>query len=260
MEKKLFLFFVTLFIYFPSTYSNELETINIDYIIRPPYFISANNDGELSDGEIYRIVTKIFKNTNIPFEFKKVPFIRTYQTIKENKIKVCSPSSFKTKEREEFAIFSKSIFQDKKTVIIYRFDNDIISKFNKTDDFLKQNDLKLLVKIGFSYGTFIDEKVLKFKKISLAETKSQEAENVTFTSSDNNLMLEDILTRKADYMFIGRNEAEYLLNVNSEFNKKLKIKDLIDVPNGEKRYMMCSKIVGNEIIEKINKEIDKLVK
>nr|BFD33430.1 hypothetical protein GTC16762_30480 [Pigmentibacter ruber] len=260
MKRILFQFFAILFFYSPSAYPNESEKIEIEYLIRPPYFISNNNRGDVSDGEIYHIIVKIFNNAKIPFELKKAPLIRTIQSIKENKIKVCSPSSFKTKEREEFAIFSKPLFQDKKTVIIIRNNDDSINKFNKTDDFLKQNELKLLVKIGFSYGTYIDEKVFNFKKISLSETKQQEAINVIFTSNDNNLMFQDILTKKADFMFIGRNEAEYLLNINPVFNKKLKIKDLADVPNGEKRYLMCSKVVGNKIIEKINKEIDKLIK
>ena len=74
------------------------------------------------------------------------------------------------------------------------------------------------------------------------------------------MMLQDIITGNADYMFMGRNEAEYLLNENPLFKNNLEIKDLNDIPEGEKRYIMCSKIVGKETIDKINNVIDKIIK
>ncbi len=251
---------IVYYFYSPVIFAQNMEKISIEYITRPPYIISSKDDSKPIDGVIYKLIIKIFNEAKIPFEFKNVPVIRTFESIKENKKKVCSPSSFKTKEREENAIFSKAIFQDKKTVIIILNRNKEIKKLKKSQEVLSNNNLKLLVKIGFSYGKYLDEKVLFYKKIVLAEKNPQESKNVIFTSSDNNMMLQDIMTGKADYMFIGRNEAEYLLNENPLFKINLEIKDLNDLPEGEKRYIMCSKIVGKETIDKINIEIDKILK
>lgn len=49
-----------------------------------------------------------------------------------------------------------------------------------------------------------------------------------------------------------------MLKLHPDFNLNLEIKDLEDVPSGEKRYLMCSYKVGNDIIAKINKQIDQL--
>ena len=259
--KKTFIYILLIFCFISiKSFAQDIEKISIEYITRPPYFISSKDDSKVIDGVIYKLILKIFNEANIPFEFKNVPVIRTYDSIKENKKKVCSPSSFKTKEREEKAIFSKSIFQDKKTVIILSSRNKEIKKLKNSQDILANDNLKMLVKIGFSYGKYIDEKVLFYKKIVLAEKNPQQSKNVIFTSNDNNMMLQDIITGNADYMFMGRNEAEYLLNENPLFKNNLEIKDLNDIPEGEKRYIMCSKIVGKETIDKINNVIDKIIK
>ena len=100
--KKTFIYILLIFCFISiKSFAQDIEKISIEYITRPPYFISSKDDSKVIDGVIYKLILKIFNEANIPFEFKNVPVIRTYDSIKENKKKVCSPSSFKTKEREE---------------------------------------------------------------------------------------------------------------------------------------------------------------
>lgn len=259
---KKFKFYILIFLILTSkiAYTFDKNTIIIGYFTRPPYFISNEDDSKLIDGDIYNIVTKVFNKANIPYEFIKSPQIRTIDDIKENKKKICSTSLFKTKERKEFALYSLPIFQDKKTVIITSKKNLDLIKINNSQNVLANENFKLIVKIGFSYGAYLDEKIYQYKKVKLSEKYSQESKNVIFTSNDNTLMLYDIHSGKADYMFVGRNEAEYLLENNSLFKSSLEIVDLHDIPEGQKRHIMCSKLVGTATMNLLNKEIKKLVK
>lgn len=243
-----------------SVYSTESEKIIIDYYPRPPYYMAPNGANHPSDGIIYHLVVKIMVAAKIPYEFNLIPFVRTTKRIKENKIKACAPSSFKTKEREEYAYFSKPIFQDKKNVLIIRKDDERFKKYNISDDVLKDPNLILLLKIGLSYGDYIGNKLLQYKNVVLTELHQDKRKGIEFTSDDNNTMLDDIINKKADYMFIGRNEADYLIDKNKGFKSSLAIKQLKDLPEGEKRYFMCSKVVGLETMKKIDKAILKVVK
>ena len=52
----------------------------------------------------------------------------------------------------------------------------------------------------------------------------------------------------------------YYTHQNEELKKLLKIKELSESTDGLLRYFMCSKIVGQENINKINKSIKKVAK
>lgn len=256
--KMVIIFFILVFLKNNSV-ANE-DKLEIDYIDRPPYFIVEKNNAKLVDGVLYNLTMKIFNSAKIPFEFKNVPTMRSVLQMKENKFKTCVSYAFKNKERAEIFYFSKPYFKDKKTVLIIRKSDNNFDKYNKIDDILNNINLSLLMKIGFSYGQFLDEKVLKYKNIKISEIQSNKRKDVIFTSLDNTLMLNSIAEKKADYMFIGRNEADYLIENNSKFQLFLKIKELKEMPEGESRHFMCSKIVGLETMQKIDDAIDKVIK
>ena len=59
-------------------------------------------------------------------------------------------------------------------------------------------------------------------------------------------------------MLISRYEAEYLFKEFPKYKNSLTIKDLDDLNFNEKRYLMCSKRVGEDTINKINLQIKKI--
>ena len=68
---------------------------------------------------MYNLVVKIFTEAKIPYEFREMPLLRSFQQIKMNQIKICSPFAFKNKDRVSYSLFSKSYFQDKKKWLFY---------------------------------------------------------------------------------------------------------------------------------------------
>lgn len=227
---------------------------------RPPYFIYKKNVTTPDDGVIYHLILKILNNANINFEFKNVPLIRSVSEIKSNKDKTCLPAAFKNKEREDIALFSKAYFQDKKTVIVFRKNDNKFKNYDKFENILKNNEIILLLKLGYIYGKYIDDLIFEVKKYNNGEFKLNNLSALILTSMNNTEMFYEIMNKKADYLIIGRNEGEYLFEQNPKFNQELEMKDLIDMPEGEKRYIMCAKMVGKQTMDKIDKEISKILK
>jgi len=65
-------------------------------------------------------------------------------------------------------------------------------------------------------------------------------------------MLKMIHARHADYFFIAPEEANGLIET-SEYNlEDFKFVIFQDIPDGEKRYILCSMNVENDIIEQLN--------
>jgi len=97
-------------------------------------------------------------------------------------------------------------------------------------------------------------------KLKNRNIKTYSIQGIFLTSNDNKGMFNEILNKKADYMLIGRNEGEYLFNEDPLFKKSLEMINLNNLPEGEKRYFMCSKRMEKDLISSIDKEISKLKK
>lgn len=253
------IFFILIIILLKNNiYAMEENNIVIAAHSRPPFFIYEKNTNAPYDGDLYNLVVKIFTEAKIPYEFREMPLLRSFQQIKMNQIKICSPFAFKNKDRVSYSLFSKSYFQDKQMVVLYKKNSDKFKNINTLKELILNHNFKILVKVGYSYGVYFDDLMRKHKNFDNSVFKASPASNIVLTSADNTEMFYNIIHDKADYLLVGRNEGEYLLKMNPDFNLNLEIKDLEDVPSGEKRYLMCSYKVGNDIIAKINKQIDQL--
>ncbi|WP_397601571.1 hypothetical protein [Silvanigrella sp.] len=88
--------------------------------------------------------------------------------------------------------------------------------------------------------------------------KSEKPDEIILSSNDNYEMLNEIIEKNADYMLTSRYEAEYLFKEFPIYKNSLTIKDVDDLNYNEKRYLMCSRIVGKETMDKIDHQIKKV--
>lgn len=213
----------------------------VAYNERPPYLIS-NADGSVS-GLTASPVAKAFKNAGIEFVWEKEPTNRQLQNIKEGGGLYCAVGWFKNQEREKFAKFTKSIYHDNASVLIantdFKMQNDSL-----LSEILSRRNIRILVKSQYSYGQYIDALISKFKPVLVQTT----AENIS--------MIKMINANRADFMFISEEEAAYSVELAGFTLNEVQLIHLRDMPDGEKRHLMCSKNVPDEIIEKLNKFID----
>jgi polar amino acid transport system substrate-binding protein len=216
------------------------DIITIHYHERIPYmFSTASGVGGLTAGP----ATIAFTEANIPFQWQLTPSNRQLEIAQENSGLDCMLGWFKNPDREQFAKFTNPLYQDRAMVALARSDNDKLHSGEPLADTLSNSDIALLVKEGYSYGPFLDEQIR-----TLAQNKSE-------TTVENVNMVQMIERRRADYFFIAPEEVEPLLAQAQLNPDDFSLVDFKDMPPGNKRYLMCSQQVPDEIITRLNEAI-----
>lgn len=214
-------------------YSEEIALL---YSERPPYLISQKDSS--ASGLTGTPASEAIKKAGFTIEWIQIPTSRQLEILKRNEKKACAIGWFKNPEREKFAKFTNAIYQDKPTVAIvnsdlFKFDGVLLEKV------LREKKVKVLLNNKFSYGSYVDGIISKVNP-------SKE-----ITSAGNIHMLRMLKAKRANLMFASDEEAQYIIEQDGKSSELKKIK-FIDLPKGEKRYLMCSKNLSDESIQKIN--------
>ena len=241
MLRKSFILFAILGFLPQSTIGDD--SLQVFYEERIPYAVT-NETGQVS-GLTASPTANAFQKSNIDFVWKKMPFNRQLQTIKYNKKKACGIGWFKKPEREEFAIFSEPIYQDMPSITLSKQGNTSVAKHENAESLLKDKSLKLLVKDGFSYGSYIDVLIEKHNP-----------DRVVAVGSSNLQMLQMILSGRADYFFVSEEEAEEIITSAGYSLQDFQRQRYTDMPPGNKRYIACSQRVTDEIVDRLNDVIE----
>ena len=215
------------------------ETVTLHYNERPPYLISVPNGPP--KGLTATPAANAFKSAGIPVRWSKTPTNRQLAAVKESAMN-CAVGWFKTPERERFAKFTKAIYKDKPTVILAN--RQFAFKEGSTlAAVLGSKDVRVLVKQQFSYGAYIDDLLERLHPAMIS------------TASENFQMVQMIQAHRADFMFVAEEEASYLVEQAGFRPGDLRVIRFPDVPDGEKRYIMCSKQIPDAVIVRLNKAI-----
>jgi uncharacterized protein (TIGR02285 family) len=218
---------------------NAQNPIQLYYYDRAPY-ATTDTQGEVS-GLCATPAANAFKQADIPFQWKKMPFKRQLATIKHNKKLGCGIGWFKKPERESFARFTDSIYQDKPAVVISKKGNIVLEQHRNLISLFEDKKVKLLVKDGFSYGAYVDELINDY-----------DPKTVSVVTSTNVQMLQMILSGRADYFFISEEEADHIILSAGYERSQFQLQHFADIPAGNRRYIACSHQVSPEIVDLLN--------
>lgn len=223
------------FLLFISSFSWALDIV---YEERLPYVEKQN---ETVSGLVATPAMNALSLSKIDYVLKEKPSKRHLLEIESNQTEMCALGWFKNPARESFAKFSKALYKDQPMGIMARSEDESLFADISIDQLLAK-ELLLLTKASYSYGAFLDKKITQFntKKIEVY--------------SNNEKMLQLISKKRADYMFVSKEEASLFLN-QSEF-KSLKFYPVIDMPEGNSRYLICSKKVSDETLSRLNQYIE----
>lgn len=214
--------------------------ITLHYNERPPYLVSEASGG--AGGLTATPAAEAFKKAGIAFKWAKTPSTRQLAILEQNADKDCAVGWFKTPTREAFALFTKPIYRDKPWTALTNV-NFKVAAGEKLADLLADKKTRLLVKDSYSYGGFIDDLLKKLKPTQ------------TVVTLESPQMIQMIKAGHADLTFVSPEEADYFISQAGLSSNDVKKQNFPDVPQGEYRYIMCSKQVGTEVIEKLNKAI-----
>jgi polar amino acid transport system substrate-binding protein len=215
--------------------------IKLYYETREPYAYLAP-DGSVS-GSIATNVAQAFHEAGISYEWVMIPFKRQLQQLEANAEQACGLGFFKTVEREKIGKFSHVIYVDKFSVMLAH------KNFRPAEgmglfDAMSIKGARMLRKEASFYGAFVEDVALKSKPLL-----------VLTTAAPRNMALM-IAASRADFMLVTTDEAKYLMESIPESNG-LHIFKPVDMPAGQRRYLLCSNSVPDEVINRFNRAISK---
>ncbi len=228
----------------PTSLPTDEGVIYLHYNERPPYLITTENGVEGLTGSP---TTLVFEKSQIPFQWKQTPSKRQIYILQQNTGRDCLPGWFKTTERETYARYTLPVYQEKPQIALARADNDRIPASGTVEDFFSNAQLTLLVKDGYSYGDFIDQRIAELDPVRIE------------TTVENSGMLKMIYASHADYFFIAPEEAEGLINASGFDLHDFKTIHFTDIVAGEKRYILCNFQIDDSTIERLNEAIRQYV-
>lgn len=215
--------------------------ITIYFHVRPPYAEPGAPVGV--KGLLVTPVIKALNEAGLEAQWVEMPPARQTEEIKRAVQPACGLGWFKRPDREEFAIFTAAIYKDRPTVIVARKDDARFAAPASLQRTFSDPRLRLLVKTGYSYGEVIDDWVLQYHPSAEESAGTNEA------------MLNMIANGRNDYMIMAAEEADYLLERDAPLGAALHAVALSDAPEGEQRYLMCSKSVPADAIARLNAKL-----
>lgn len=215
------------------------DAVTLYYNERPPYLIGAP-DGSVS-GLTASVAAQAFKAAGIEVHWQRMPYNRQLESLREGGAR-CMVGLFKTPERERHARFSKPIYRDLPTIALMRGGLASASGLS-LQRVLATPDLRVLVKENYSYGRDIDAALAKVRG------------GVVVTTAENVNMLAMLYGQRADLMFIGEEEYQYLMRQSTYAAKDFSLLRFADLPEGEARHIMCSMDVPQAWMRRLDREI-----
>ena len=211
--------------------------LKLQIVQRPPYLM-VTRAGEVSGIAVAPTVAA-FRSAGIPVEWEEVPALRQLLRLKLNEERVCSVGWYKTSEREKFAKFSNAVSQDSPWAGVANI------KFEPPKDatvsaILANPGTTVLLKSGYVYGNFLDGQIAAMK----ARRES--------TSVDMPLLFKMVAYGRAQITFAPIEEIQYYLDTRQIDAADIRIITFSEMPMGYKRYLMCSKLVEDDLIGRFN--------
>lgn len=223
-----------------ATAETSPEVIYLHYNERPPYLVTTQNGVE---GLVGGRTSAVFEKSNLPFVWVQTPSKRQIYILQQNNGRNCLPGWFKTADRESFAKYTIPIYQDEPQIALTRARNDEIPATTTVDEIFKRSELTLLVKDGYSYGSFLDQKIAELDPARIE------------TTVENSGMLKMIYAGHADYFFIAPEEAEGVITASGYELQDFKEIHFTDITEGENRYILCDFQIDDATIDLLNEAI-----
>lgn len=216
------------------------EEIVVHFHDRRPFYMRFENGAR---GLVATPIEQAFQYADIPFRWQETPVTRQLDIIRDNQYKSCAAGWFKTHERETFARYSLPVYRDKPFVAITRSNNDLLGDMETLDQVFKERRLQVLIKAGYSYGQYIDVHLQRLKPRQIS------------TTADNLSMMKMIQAYRADYYFMTEVEAQDQLLFSGLNSSEFRLVHFSDMPAGNLRYIICSKMVEEDTIDRLNEAI-----
>ncbi|WP_413575483.1 substrate-binding periplasmic protein [Bdellovibrio sp. HCB290] len=217
----------------------QTPQIILRYNVREPF--TSKVKGAIK-GLVGEPTIKAFEKAGIPYTLVENPPLRQLALLESGHELDCSAGWFRTPERIKKYKYTEAVQEDGPWVLIGH-KGTIDPKTTTAEEILKNPKLKLLARMNYSMGAYLDSMIVKHK----VTTFPVEVGTVN--------LLEIVKSGRVDYYFMPESEKNYVFKKQKLSESDFVILNLPDLPIDNSRHIICSKKVPDAIIEKLNKAI-----
>jgi uncharacterized protein (TIGR02285 family) len=209
---------------------------------KPPYSYTENG---VQKGFLLERTRQIVNKSGLKVAFEVVPAKRIFAEIEANAEAICSFGWYKNPERERYARFTIPILTDRPHIVLANTASAESVRRHKTlKGLFADSRRSLSVVDGTSYGVELDAMI----------TNSKVLVDKALVSPIQ--VAQKVAAQRTDFMLMDQDDYEYLLSTDPSFKKAKLVKiEFSDMPPGLKRYILCSQMVDEDVIKRLNTAI-----
>ena len=216
------------------------QPITVAWREKPPYYYTENG---VAKGFMLERARQIFEAAGVPARFVNEPQKRIWANFSHGMQNYCSISWYRLPEREAVAQYTLPVHTDQPhAVLAVPAVAARVKAHASVKSLLADRSLTLALVDGVSYGPELDGLI--------ANSQNRIMRRTVDTAS----MFRMMAAGRADYLFVDREDWNYLRARMPEL-QQLTLIEYADMPQGLKRYFVCSRDVPAETMERLNRAI-----
>ncbi|MFZ6767910.1 hypothetical protein ACO0LM_12590 [Undibacterium sp. Di26W] len=219
------------------------DPITVAWRIKPPHQYIENG---VEKGILLDRAKQVFSVAHIPVNFVEEPAKRIWSNFSGGSKNYCSFGWYRIPERESLVQFSDIFHTDPPhTLLVSPAAIKQVSAHRSLASLMADRSLTLGVVDAVSYGPELDAMI--------KSSKNRIERSTTLPM----IMARMVGANRASYMLIDREDWEYLKDKEDSLHQTTQM-DLAGMPAGLHRYIVCSKDLPPEQMQKINAGIQKV--
>lgn len=219
------------------------DTVTVAWRIKPPHQYIENG---VEKGILLERAKQVFAQAQIPANFVEEPAKRIWSNFSSGTKNYCSFGWYRIPERESLVQFSDIFHTDPPhTLLVSPAAIRQVAAHRSLTSLMADRSLTLGVVDAVSYGPELD---------ALIKSSKNRIERSTTLPM---IMARMVGANRASYMLIDREDWEYLKDKEDSLRRTTQM-DLAGMPAGLNRYIVCSKDMPPEQMQRINAAIQKV--
>jgi polar amino acid transport system substrate-binding protein len=219
------------------------DLVTVAWRIKPPHQYTVNGQPQ---GILVERAKQVFSQAQIQTKFVEETTKRVLNNFKIGEKNYCTFGMYRGAGRESIAQFSSVFHIDPPQIIVASpAALKLVSAHATLLSLLADANLTLGVGDSSSYGAELD---------SMIKASKNKIERTTTLQMN---MARMVAANRASFMFMDRDDWEYLKNSDAYVRGASQV-DLPGMPPGQKRYILCSKDMKPEQMQRINAAIQKV--
>ncbi len=238
-------FSVLVLFWVSPTHANTHQKLTLYFNERTPYLESKEN--ERVEGLTASPANHALTLANIPYAWKRATAEQQIAVIDRNQEHACLVGWFKRPERERVGKYTAPLYMGKQMVALALASNSRVQAKMRVADLMKDDQLTMLVKDGYSYGQILDQQIRNFSP------------RIIIATGENTNMLNMLVYKRADYFLVSEEEANALIQRSDHAASDFKLTYFAEAIKEDPRYFWCTKQVPDTLIMKLNRVLEKMV-